>query len=536
MVEKNTNLHLLCSITVSDENARLLVVIRTFFCYELLGMINLHSVHRNSVKQNMQNWVTCTIGLLLAGIAALLFSLSGCTAHYLINTKENSIDRQLQEQVDKIERARSEKVFVVLSFSGGGTRAASMSYGILEALQAITLPVTSTAQEQEKASSQRTLLDEVNVIMSVSGGSFTAAYYGLHGKNIFKDFRKEFLLRDVQGALIWRLMNPFNWPRLFSARFDRSDLAQEYYDEVLFKGATLGDMIRKEGPLINILATDAVEGISFSFLPSQFNLICSDYDRFPVSRAVTASSALPGPFSPIVLKNYARQCGYTLPDWVIKAIEKPDLSSRVYWLATYLYRYTDPTAKPYIYLIDGVVSDNLGLRAVIESIAGRGGIRSTLAQSGLSDVTKIAFIIVDAQTRVQQGTEFGDIPGLGFLLGSSSTIMINRNNFDTVDLLRRYIQNWKAEDVSAGHKPLDFYIVHLNFDSLPDKKEREYFNDIPTTFSLPADQVDRLRDVAGRLLYLNEDFHKLLKDIEGRIPMPSNQQGLTLVTVTPESK
>ena len=245
MVVKNTNLHLLCSITVSDENARLLVVIRTFFCYELLGMINLHSVHRNSVKQNMQNWVTCTIGLLLAGIAALLFSLSGCTAHYLINTKENSIDRQLQEQVDKIERARSEKVFVVLSFSGGGTRAASMSYGILEALQAITLPVTSTAQEQEKASSQRTLLDEVNVIMSVSGGSFTAAYYGLHGKNIFKDFRKEFLLRDVQGALIWRLMNPFNWPRLFSARFDRSDLAQEYYDEVLFKGATLGDMLRE---------------------------------------------------------------------------------------------------------------------------------------------------------------------------------------------------------------------------------------------------------------------------------------------------
>ena len=317
MVEKNTNLHLLCSITVADENARLLVVIRTFFCYELLGMINLHSVHRNSVKQNMQNWVTCTIGLLLAGIAALLFSLSGCTAHYLINTKENSIDRQLQEQVDKIERARSEKVFVVLSFSGGGTRAASMSYGILEALQAITLPVTSTAQEQEKASSQRTLLDEVNVIMSVSGGSFTAAYYGLHGKNIFfKDFRKEFLLRDVQGALIWRLMNPFNWPRLFSARFDRffpSDLAQEYYDEVLFKGATLGRHDQKKKvPLINILATDAVEGISFSFLPSQFNLICSDYNRFPVSRAVTASSALPGPFSPIVLKNYARQCGDTL--------------------------------------------------------------------------------------------------------------------------------------------------------------------------------------------------------------------------------
>ena len=202
-----------------------------------------------------------------------------------------------------------------------------MSYGVLEALQAIDLPDRTTVQAQGRSSSKKTLLDEVNVIMSVSGGSFTAAYYGLHGKDIFKNFREDFLLRDVQGALFWRVMNPLNWPRMFSAQFDRSDLAQEYYDEILFKGATLGDMIRKEGPLVDILATDAIEGISFSFVPQHFNLICSDYDRFPVSRAVTASSAFPGPFSPIVLKNYAGQCNYKVPNWVIKAVEKPDLSA-----------------------------------------------------------------------------------------------------------------------------------------------------------------------------------------------------------------
>ena len=320
--------------------------------------------------------------LLVAVIGALMVSLCGCTAHYLINTKENSVDRQLQLQENKIDRARTDKVLMILCFSGGGTRAASMSYGVLEALESIGLSDTTSVQGHKESVPKKTLLDEVNVITSVSGGSFTAAYYGLHGKDIFKRFRQEFLLRDVQSALLWRLVNPLNWPRLFSARFDRSDLAQEYYDEVLFKSATLGDMLRKEGPLINILATDAVEGISFSFLPAQFNMICSDYDRFPVARAVTASSALPGPFSPIVLKNYAGQCDYTLPDWITKAIEKPDLSSRVYWLASYLSRYMDAIAKPYIYLIDGVVADNLGLRAVIESIAGRGGIRSALSNQG----------------------------------------------------------------------------------------------------------------------------------------------------------
>ena len=460
-----------------------------------------------------------------------------CTAHYSIYPKEGSVDQQLQYQVAaKLQQALSDEVLVVLCFSGGGTRAASMSYGVLEALQAIELPIRPTAQAQGQTPSKKTLLDDVKVIMSVSGGSFTAAYYGLHGKDIFKRFKEEFLLRDVQSDLFWRATNPFNWPRIFAAQFSRSDFTQEYYDEVLFKGATLGDMIRKEGPLIIMLATDAVEGISFSFVPSRFSLLCSDYDRFPVSRAVMASSAFPGLFTPIVLKNYAGHCDYNVPDWVKKAVEKPDLSSRVYWMASSLYLYSDSTAKPYIYLIDGGVSDNLGVRGLLDSVAGQGGLRSSMAQSGLSDVRKVAFVIVDAQTRVREGTMIGDIPGLGFVLGSSYTIMINRNNFDTMDLLQRYIHDWKAEDVAAGRKPLDVYLVHLSFDSLPDKKERDYFHDIPTALSLPEEQVDKLRDVAGRLLYSNEQFRKLVTDVGGNIPVKTAQPDQAPATPAPAKK
>jgi len=459
-----------------------------------------------------------------------------CTAHYPVYPKEGSVDPQLQYQVAaKLTKALSDEVLVVLCFSGGGTRAASLSYGVLEALQAIDLPARPT-QAQSQTPSKKTLLDEVKVIMSVSGGSFTAAYYGLHGKDIFKSFRKEFLLRDVQGDLFWRAMNPFNWPWIFAAQFGRSDFAQEYYDEILFKGATLGDMIRKEGPLINILSTDAIEGISFSFVPSQFNLLCSDYDRFPVSRAVTASSAFPGPFTPIVLKNYAGHCDYKVPEWVKKAVEKRDLSSRVYWMASSLYLYSDAIAKPYIYLIDGGISDNLGVRGLVESVAGQGGLRSVMAQSGLSGVRKVAFVIVDAQTRIQQEIMIGDIPGLGFVLGSSYTIMINRNNFDTVDLLQRYIQDWEKEDIAAGRKPLDVYIVHLSFDSLPDKKERDYFHGIHTTLSLPEEQVDRLRDVAVRLLYSNAEFRKLITDIGVNIPVKTGRPDQAPAMPTPGQK
>ena len=67
-----------------------------------------------------------------------------------------------------------------------------MSYGVLEALKAIDLPARTTVQAQGRTPSKRTLLDEVNVIMSVSGGSFTAAYYGLHGKDIFTELQGGF--------------------------------------------------------------------------------------------------------------------------------------------------------------------------------------------------------------------------------------------------------------------------------------------------------------------------------------------------------
>ena len=61
---------------------------------------------------------------------------------------------------------------LILAFSGGGTRAAAFAYGVLEELAAT--PVVLGGRP-------RRLLDEVDLISAVSGGSFTAAYYGLYG-------------------------------------------------------------------------------------------------------------------------------------------------------------------------------------------------------------------------------------------------------------------------------------------------------------------------------------------------------------------
>ena len=186
---------------------------------------------------------------------------------------------------------RPNKVQIALAFSGGGTRAAAFSYGVLKALRDNTVSI---------AGHRVRLLDEVDSITSVSGGSFTAAYYGLRGERIFDEFETVFLRRDVEGALKAALFNPFNWFRTTG----RTERAIEYYDENIFRGATFADMSQENRPLIVINATDLAYGVRFSFLQEYFSLLCSDLGTFPVARAVAASSAVPVVFNPVVVENY----------------------------------------------------------------------------------------------------------------------------------------------------------------------------------------------------------------------------------------
>ena len=52
------------------------------------------------------------------------------------------------------------------------------------------------------------MLDEVDVITGVSGGSFTALAYGLYGDKLFADYEQRFLKRDVQGEIVARSFSP----------------------------------------------------------------------------------------------------------------------------------------------------------------------------------------------------------------------------------------------------------------------------------------------------------------------------------------
>jgi NTE family protein len=61
------------------------------------------------------------------------------------------------------------------------------------------------------------------------------------------------------------------------------------------------------------------------------------------------------------------------------------------------------------------------------------------------------------------------------------------------------------------------YAIDVSFAALKDKAELDYLNELPTSFYLPDEAVDRLRAAAGKAIMASPDFQRLLKDVGARI-------------------
>ncbi len=448
----------------------------------------------------------------------LIWVLTGGCAyfgHYQVNEPLNKYEPGSGYTTQNIASPEnSEELLLILSFSGGGTRATAFSYGVLEELRA-----TEITLEGRK----RRLLDEMDVISGVSGGSFTAAYYGLFGDRIFEDFETRFLKKNIQGALTAGTLNPINWFRLSSPFFDRSDLAAEYYDKHVFDGKNFGDLLNRKGSIILINAMDMSSGTRLSFNQAFFNGICSDLSKFPVARACAASSAVPGLLSPITLKNYAGRCGYVLPP----QLEGVSLTYRQREMRENLMPLLNSKEKPYLHLIDGGVADNLGLRAIEEAVTAIGDLWTALKLAGGTKVHKVVFIVVNAEKRIDdRWNKIEFVPPLAAMLSNYSSIAIARYNRETLALLQEGFDRWTRE-IREGRCPpgristgpgscgdIAFYLAEIRFQDLDDPEERSYLNHLPTSFRLKPGEVDRLRDAARRLLRKSKDFQRLLRDLE----------------------
>ena len=447
----------------------------------------------------------------LASISLLL--IAGC-AHRPLNAPLRALDADSGYRFQNVvPQAISDDLLLMLAFSGGGTRAAALSYSVLEEL---------AKTEVGPPDQQHRLLDDVGLISSVSGGSFTAAYYALWGDRIFSDFEPHFLKKHVQTGLLLRVLAPWNQLRLASPKFSRSDLAAEYYDHLLFKGATFADLIAQDSrPFLSVNATDLASGARFEFTQDEFDLIHSDLAKLPISRAVAASSAFPVYLTPVVLKNYSAEKPQAEPEWIQQIMQNPAASGRLKYVATQARSYLDGHRR-FIHLLDGGLSDNLGLRGALDRAIAREQY-SRIPSVPAKLPRRIAMIVVDAHTDSDYGWDSKEHSlGLGALLGSLSQVAVSHYSFETIELFREAMARLSREQAgdprqTSGSEPLEIstYMIELHFNQLADESDRRFFNSIPSRLQLPSSTVDRLKHLAAVQLRSDPEFRRLLEDLHG---------------------
>ena len=469
--------------------------------------------------------------LLIGAVAAA--SIVGCASRP-INQPISHVDTEsgYRASVRLPKLNNDPNTLFLLAFSGGGTRAAAFSYGVLEELRRTVVVA---------GGEHRTLLDEVDLIAGVSGGSFTALSYAHYGDKLFSEYETRFLKRDVEGALIDRLINPFYWPKLIGGSYGRSELAADYYDEILFQGATFADLRDKPTPTAVAGGTDLTNGARFAFSQYEFDMLCSDLDKVRLSRAAAASSAVPVVLSPVTFNNYAGRCDYKYPAWLKDVVDHNSGSVPSMRL---LQRYRDiqdfrnSKEHPYIHLVDGGLADNLGVRAILEAL---GEFETNAAfreafhlQTASGSARRVVLIVVNSRASPRTNWDKSESPpGIASQLMKSSDVPMSRYTAESIDLMKDFVYRWETqrelkimESRLAGESEaqakarvprIDIFAIDIGFEQLADAKERNYFMSLPTSFVLKSEEVDRLRAIAGTLLRQSEEYQRLLKDL-GAVP------------------
>lgn len=456
-------------------------------------------------------------------LLAFATALAGC-AHYQVNDPRPSYQSDYGYQYPAVaETAAQDEVYVALSFSGGGTRAAALSYGVMKKLQQTPIRGGSVS-----------LLDEVDVISSVSGGSFTSAYYGLFGERLFVDFRDDFLDRNIEKELFRKLYNPYNWFRLMSPDFNRIDLAIELYDEKVFDGKTYGDLVdRGAHPFIALNATNLTTGSQFTFTQPAFDILGSDLSGVPVARAVAASSAFPFLLSPVSFKNYPASAGFELSLDMRNALRDgysgPN-PRRYLWAQNQAIYHTDKSAHRYLHLMDGGLSDNIGARFIADNFSRSSGF---LFQRK-SAIDELILIVVNAKTQPPESLDRSETPpDLFDVAYKTATVSMDNYSFETIDLVRdmfdlsarnaRMILDCQAvidRQCTSGFRlpppghQFDVTVVEVNFLNIADPARRRQMLDLPTNFNLTRAQVDELIRVGQELLEQSPAFRRVVERLQ----------------------
>ncbi|MCE2915740.1 MAG: patatin-like phospholipase family protein [Rubrivivax sp.] len=467
--------------------------------------------------------VTRSRALWIGGLVLQALLLSGCATRFDNEPQNQPITADFVASSSQLRGIVGAET-IGLSLSGGGLRAAAFSFGVMQALMAAGEPKVD-------------LFDDLTFMSSVSGGSLTAAYIALHGRDGMKHFRARVLDVNLERDLRLSLFSPSNLARLLAGGVnDRSNLAATL-DADIFRGATFADLYRRNKPDVWINATDLYNRTPFPFIPPVFIGLCSDLSRLRVSEAVAASMAVPLAFAPVVLKTFPGDCLNPLPPNMdtMLADDGGVTAGILASTARAIRNYRDPERMRYVKLADGGLTDNQGLASILIARAVSDTSYGPLREDDVVRLRRMLFLIVDAgrppagdwalrrdgPSGVDVGVASADaaIDSATRLSAAAFRTMtsqwrenIIRHRCSLSDAqVRRHVpagQAWRCDDVT-------FFVGTVSAESLgPERAAR--MRDMPTRLSLPRADVDAAINAGRDAALANPALRAYLADRAAR--------------------
>ena len=219
--------------------------------------------------------------------------------------------------------------------------------------------MASTRRRHRAVAPGGSLLDRVDFVTGVSGGSVLAAYYGLKKRKALADFKQRFLLRNAEENLQMNL-SLLNIAKGLQGGVNDPTVFPRWLDDNLFEHATFKTLLQQRRPYIWINASDVYNRTPFIFGRVAFGALCSDLSSYPISTAVAASAAVPVIFAPVVIEGYAGHCPIPLPPWVDRVRANANSPPLLRLFANAMARYHSGEVR-YVKLMDGGIVDNYGL-------------------------------------------------------------------------------------------------------------------------------------------------------------------------------
>jgi NTE family protein len=479
-----------------------------------------------------------------AALVALALLLAGCSATRMENVAlapgEANPERRSLAPDDPDDPA------LFITFSGGGTRAAALAESVLRELRGVTYAGKT---------GPRRLTDDVKLVSSVSGGSVTAAWFGLMGADGLDALRSRFLVQDNMAALELEAVDPVTWLKLVFGDFTRIGAEEQLFDRTLFEGKTLARLNQPGRPIVILNATDMAGEESFGFTPQRFDDICSSYDRMPISTAVAASAAFPILLSPVDFENYSAHCQGSLGslDWARTDLANPYtplLNLPEYRAARYandLRRGPEPFRDiRYIHLLDGGLADNMGVAALRQALTSPFDAAGGLRAINEGRIRRLVVILVKASSDPPNALyRQRDRPGTIDMLNTVTSAPIDANSANSQIVLDTLLTELaKAADgaralAGARFAGMTVYGITIDFDQIPADTEahrrlRDAAKDVPTSWTLTPAQLELTESLGPFLLRRQPCYQELLADLGVPPPpdtgLPSAEACVTKVT------